>query len=388
MLEATTRQGHPVSEPIRVLQVMASLDRGGAEAVVMDWLRRIDRERVVFDFVVNDDKEMYDFEGEAAALGCNVIRAPRFKVRNAFTYALWWRRRLLRHPEWQIVHAHHTVPAFIYLALASAMGKVTIAHSHIAGRDRSLAGMTRVTLRWPLRHVAQVRLACSRLAGDWMFGGRVATRVIHNGVELDRFAFDPDERRRLRQELGLMDAFVIGHVGRFSRQKNHVRILRIFAEALAREPKARLLLVGDGGLRPQIEQDISSLGLEDHVILAGVRDDIPRLLSAMDVLLFPSHYEGLPVTVVEAQASGLPCVVSDTVTDEIALTDLVRFVSLDEPDEAWADTVLQMAAIPWRRSRIDELRDAGYDSAQVAQEIQDLYLELAEAHAERDGGPS
>lgn len=366
-----------MAEPIRILQVTASLDRGGAETVVMDWLRHIDRKQVMFDFVVNDDKDAYAFEHEALALGSQVVRAPRFKLWNAFPYALWWYRLLKRHPEWQIVHAHHTTPALIYLAVARALGKITIAHSHTAERDPSLAGRTKVVLRWPLRHVAQVHLACSRLAGDWMFGRHTTTRVLHNGVALDRFGFNPNARTEVRAALRLADPPVVGHVGSFSSPKNHARLLRIFAVVLAREPKAQLVLAGDGSLRSQIEQDISSLGLEDHVILAGVREDIPELLSAMDVLLFPSHYEGLPVSVVEAQSTGLPCVVSNALPSEVGLTDLVRFVSLDEPDEAWADTVLQMAATPGRRSRIDELQKAGYNAAQVAKEIQDLYLDLA-----------
>lgn len=365
-----------MGEEMRVLQVLASLDRGGAESVVMDWLRRIDRERVMFDIVVNDDKDSYAFEEEARALGCNIIRAPRFKLWNALPYALWWYRCLARHSEWQIVHAHHTVPAFSYLAIARGMDKVTIAHSHTAGRDRSLAGVARDMLTWPLRHVAQLHLACSKLAADWMFGGRTATRVLFNGVELDRFAFDDARRLRVRQEFGLSDALVVGHVGRFNLPKNHLRLLRIFAEVVSRDPRARLILVGDGVLRPQIEADIASLGLEGRVVMAGVRPDVPAMLSAMDVLLFPSHYEGLPVTVVEAQASGLPCVVSDAVTTEVGLTNLVRFFPLDESDDTWADATLQMATTAGRKSRIDELRTAGYDAATVAEEIQKLYLEL------------
>lgn len=365
-----------MTEQVRLLHLHASPYRCGAKAVLMDWLRRIDREQVMFDIVINDDQERYAFEGEAVELGCNIIRAPRFKVWNALSYALWWYRGLSRHPEWQIVHAHHTLPAFIYLPIARALGRVTIAHSHTAGGDRSLDGCVRVVLRWPLRFVAQVHLACSRLAGSWMFGRRVVARVVNNGIELERFSFDPISRNRVRQEFGLTSALVVGHVGSFSHPKNHSRLLRIFAEVVVGDPAARLLLVGDGGLRPQIEADITSLGLEDHVVLAGVREDVPALLSAMDVLLFPSRYEGLPVTVVEAQASGLPCVVSDAVTDEIALTDLVRFLSLNELDEVWSKTVLDASQAGERKSKIKELRDAGYDSAQVAQQLQDLYLEL------------
>lgn len=367
-------------EPIRVLQVMASLDRGGAETVVMDWLRRLDRTKVTLDFVVNEGGP-YAFEQEAVELGSRVFRAPLFQGWNVASYALWWRRFLVDHPEWAIVHAHHTVPAATYLGVARKLGRVTVAHSHSAGRENTLLGVMRTGLRWPLRYIPDVHLACSNLAGTWMFGRKAGARVIPNGIETERFAFDAQARVQGRSELGLDETLVVGHVGSFSFPKNHGRLLRIFAAIAEREPRARLLLVGDGGRRSWIEHDVRVRGLEDKVLMAGVRKDIPAVLSAMDVLLFPSHYEGLPVSVVEAQASGLQCVVSDAVTPEIALTDLVSFLSLDESDEIWAAKVLlEAGSRSSRRSRVDELREAGYDSAQVAAEMQRLYLELMSEH--------
>jgi len=166
-------------------------------------------------------------------------------------------------------------------------------------------------------------------------------------------AVDRSGRGMARRELGSEDGLIVGRVRRFLSPKNHMRLLRTLSSALARKQTARLFLVSDGTLRPQIEHEIPSLGHEENVIPAGVREDTLRLVSAVDVLLFPSRYEGLPVTVVEAQASGLPCVVSDVVTNELALTDLVRFVSLDEPGETSADTVLKTATINGCRSWVD-----------------------------------
>ena len=367
-----------MAETLRVLQVLASLDRGGAEATVMDWLRRIDRDRIIFDFVVNESDRPFAFESEALALGSRVIRSPRFKLWNILPYGVWWYRGLMQHPEGGIVHGHHTSPAFVYFAIARVLRRVTIAHSHTAGRDQSLAGRLRVVLRWPLRHLASNHLTCSELAGYWMFGHSTLARLIPNGIETTRFGYDATTRQQIRRQLGLTDALVVGHVGSFSSPKNHSRLLRIFSTVLKTEHRARLLLVGDGALRAKIEKDIHLLGLEGTVSLVGVREDVPELLSAMDVLLFPSHYEGFPVTVVEAQASGLPCVVSDAVTPEIGLTDLVTFVSLTERDEVWAVKVLQLASQTHRESRVKELREAGYDAAQVAKELQEFYLELAQ----------
>lgn len=366
-------------DQVRVLHVMSTLGRGGAETIVMDWLRHIDRQEVAFDFVVRDDGIEHAYEAEAVALGSHIVKAPPFKLKGFLAYIAWWYRCLRSHEEWGIVHAHHTTPAFVYLAVARILGRRTIVHSHAAGRTyRGLYSLFRWTLRWPLRWIATVRLACSRAAGDWMFGRSVETHVIHNGVDLARFNYSSELRLATRKSLGLSHNLVVGHVGRFHHQKNHTRLLRIFKRVLEREPEARLLLVGDGPLRGELEGEIASLGLDEAVVLAGVREDVPDLLAAMDVFLLPSHFEGLPVVVVEAQASGLPCVVSGAVTDEVALTDLVRFVSLDEPDTVWADAVLAAATVGPRRSRVQELRDAGYDSAQVAREMQELYLELAE----------
>lgn len=364
-----------MTEPIRILQVMASLDRGGAEAVVMNWLRQIDRSKVTFDFVVNEGGP-YAFESEAIELGSRVLRAPRFRGWNSVSYAVWWRRFLAEHQEWKIVHAHHTAPAAIYLAVARNLGRFTIAHSHNAGRESGPLGVVRQALHLPLRVVADSHLACSAVAGRSMFGERTTVQVVPNAIKVERFAFTPSERDRIRLELGWQDALVIGHVGRFDPQKNHARLLRIFAGLAHNEPRARLLLVGDGLLRPQIEQDIASLGLEGKVVLTGVRTDIPELLSSMDVLLFPSHFEGLPVTVVEAQAAGLPCVVSDAITDEVALTELVTFISLNHPDVAWVRGVQEAASCQGRASRTREIRSAGYDSAEVAAYMQRLYMEL------------
>ena len=364
-----------MSEPIRVLQVMATLDRGGAEAVVMDWLRRIDKEQVTFDFAVNSDAGPYAFEAEAVRLGARIIRAPRFKLWNTISYSAWWYRCLKKHPEWLIVHAHHTVPAFAYLSVARLLGRVTIAHSHSASHPGRLGKWARWAMTLPLRWVAHYRLACSTPAATWMFGRRAETSLVHNGVALDEFEYDAQNRDRVRKELGLGDGLVVGHVGRMVPPKNHARLVQVFERSTEVEPFAHLLLVGDGELRSEIERHIRALKIDENVILVGVRADVSALLAAMDVLVLPSHFEGLPVSIVEAQASGLPCVVSDAVTREVGLTDLVQFISLEESDEVWSNAVLKAKELP-RRSRVEELRAAGYDSSETTGEMQRLYVKL------------
>ncbi|RMB61893.1 glycosyltransferase [Tessaracoccus antarcticus] len=370
-------------EKVRVLQVMASLDRGGAEAVVMDWLRHVDPNRIAFDFIVNDGDGRGAHEDEVVALGGRVVRAPRFKGWNVIGYALWWWRCFKDHPEWDIIHAHHTVPGFVYIPIARTLGRKVIAHSHTAGREPSLSGLIRTALRLPLRYSADLLLGCSQAAATWMFGNK-EVRIIRNGIGLDRFADARSARQSTRAILGLQESMVVGHVGRFATPKNHERILRIFARISAQEPSARLVLVGDGELRDVIEKRVNELGLGDTVHLLGVRKDVPELIAAMDVLLFPSLYEGLPVAVIEAQVSSLPCVVADTVTSEVAVTEGVTFMRLADTDEEWADAVMTA----WvcgseRRSRVDELRAAGYDSVESANSIQELYLRLSSSLGRR-----
>lgn len=370
-----------MTKPIRVLQVLPSLNRGGAETVVMDWFRQIDGAQVVFDFVVTNPADNYHYEAEAVALGARIIRAPLFHIKRIPSLVAWWHRNLREHPEWQVMHGHDALTTSIYLSVGRSMRRQTIAHSHSSGGDSGIDGVVRRIMRRPLRNVAGIRMACSEPAAVWMYGRRASIRIVNNGIDTERFAFNEGRGNRTRNALGLEDAFVVGHVGRLVEVKNHAKVLHVFAELLNAEPSARLLLVGNGVLRGRIESRINELGIADKVVLTGAREDVPDLLAAMDVMVLPSLYEGFPVTVVEAQASGLPCVVSDAVTREIGLTDLVRFISLDEPDDVWAKAVIDAALTGERVSRTDELRAAGYDSAQVAHEMQQLYLGLAELQA-------
>lgn len=347
--------------------------------------RAIDRDKIQFDFLVHREK-VGSLEDEVRQLGGKIHRVPPVTIRGLprYVYALW--KFFGAHPEYRVVHAHTSYLSAIALGVALLRGvPARLVHSHQAGLKTSRRTVVAAVGRALLRVVATHRLACGNLAGKWMFGTR-EFYVVPNALDLESVAYRLRDRIRIRAELGLDDAaVVVGHVGNFSAVKNHSRLLKIFAELAQQEPRARLLLVGDGHLRDQIEQHIRLLGLKDKVSLTGVRQDVPSLLSAMDVLLFPSLSEGLPVTVVEAQAAGLPCVVSESVTSEVGLTDLVRFVSLDEPDDLWATELLTASSQTDRRSRTKELRDAGYESAQVASAMDDLYFALVE-QSRRDGG--
>ena len=195
-----------------------------------------------------------------------------------------------------------------------------------------------------------------------------------NGVNLDKFCYSAEARDRMRKEYGLKDCRVIGHVGGFNRQKNHTFLLDIFSEAVKADPNARLVLIGDGYLRPQIEEKIKRLHLEEKILLLGLRSDVNELIQGMDVMVMPSLYEGLPLVAVEWQAAGLPVLLSDTITQEAKIADNVEFERLDAPAAVWAKRALQMSALPNNPNAAAQVRAAGYDIADNAQKLRQLYL--------------
>lgn len=362
----------------RVLIVLGKLKRGGAETLVMNIYRTIDRSSIQFDFIVHTP-ERYDFDDEIESLGGKIYRFPQYNVFNHFEYKRCWNNFFSEHPEYRIIHAHMTGSASVFLPIAKKYGLVTIAHSHIALSQKGIRQKVIDLYRLPLKNQADYLFACSNDAGVWMFGEK-ATKgdnyyVIRNGVDTDKFAFSAEKRDKIRKELGLDGKFVVGNVSRFHIQKNHSLLIDVFAEIKKADDSAALLLVGDGGLRAEIEEKAKALGLADSVIFTGVRTDIDCILSAMDVFLMTSFNEGLPVSLVEAQASGLHIVATDTISKEIKLTNLVEFCSLGDSPEKWAQTVLKYAEGYERRNTKPEIAAAGYDIVSTTQELERFYLE-------------
>lgn len=375
MNEDATRK----ASPLRILQSFAGLGRGGAEQLAMNWYRSIDRTRVQFDFVAEEREHPYEHEEEIGRLGGRVFFVPRYRLGNLVSYADRWRRLLADHPEWRIVHAHHTTPAPIYLSVARAMNRIGVAHSHNTDQQRSVKALARRMLGRPLNLIAHQRLACGTAAGRAMFG-KGNFEVVPNCIDVDTFTFDAQIRTEMRSYLSCDDSLVVGHVGRFVEAKNHQLAIRAFRSLRSRVPSTKLLLVGDGPLRGAIEQEVAALGMSDDVQFLGLRDDVDRLMNAMDVFLLPSLYEGLPVTLVEAQANGLPAVISETITDEVRLTPIVRSVALSASVEEWAETVRQSPLAPAaRREYATAVRGSGFDVSSGAAGITTFYEALAAA---------
>ena len=372
-----------MSEPIRVLHVIGIMNRGGAETMIMNLYRHIDRSKVQFDFVENS-REPAAFDEEILSLGGRIYRCPHYNGKNHFTYVKWWNDFFKAHPkEYPIVHGHLGSTASIYLSVAKKYGAYAIAHSHSSGTDHSLHAKLYQIMSYNTRNVADYFFACSEVAGKDRFGSKVVSgdhyAVLNNAIDVNRFSYNPSVRNAVRDELGIGQIqLVVGHIGRYTKEKNHEFILKIFSELKKMDSNARLLMVGDGTLRTHIMQMAEQASLSSDVIFTGVRSDVERLVQAMDVFVLPSLYEGLPVTMMEAQTAGLPCIISDKVPSECILTEgLVDIMTLSASPEAWAEKILAKRAIP-RTDRRAEIVAHGFDITTEAVKLQEFYLKAYE----------
>ena len=364
--------------PIRILHVIGVLNRGGAETMIMNLYRSIDRTKVQFDFVENEGDEAA-FDAEIRRLGGRIYHCPRYKGLNHFAYERWWNDFFKSHRgEYPIVHGHIGSTAAIYLSIAKKYGAFTIAHSHSAGLGST---MYRI-FAFPTRYIADHFFACSRAAGVSGYGKKVGNdisrcQMLNNAINAKKFVFCREARQQMRNDLHISDnTVVIGHVGRFVEAKNHLFLIDVFADVHRRNPDSVLLLVGDGELRPSIEAAIQEKRLEESVILAGVRANAWDYYQAMDVFVFPSLYEGLPVSLVEAQAAGLHCCVSSNVPSDAAITDLVEFIPLEYGAERWAEIAINRAQEP-RENMLHAIQSAGFDVASTAKWLEDFYIGVA-----------
>lgn len=370
-------------QQIRVLQVVTYMGRGGLETMLMNFYRNIDREKIQFDFLVHRDFEA-DYDEEIRQLGGRIYRLSRLNPVSR-DYLNQLDSFFKEHPEYKIVHSHVDCMAGIPLKYAKKNGvPVRIAHAHNSNQTKNKKYLLKLLYKQMIPKYATNLYACAEAAGRWMFGNHEFS-VLNNAIDSRKYCYNFETAKRVRAELKISEkTLVIGHVGRFDPQKNHEFLVKIFAEILRRVPEAKLLLVGAGDLQADVQKQVLSLGIQDHVIFTGVRSDVYDLLQAMDVFLFPSLYEGLPVSIIEAQAAGLPCVISDKVPIECKKTDLVQQVNLTENYEMWAETVISAAQQNERKDTSEEIKNAGFDVCENAHQLEKFYLDAYERATERN----
>ena len=366
-----------MEKPIRVLQCFGTMGRGGAETLIMNIYRNVDREKIQFDFVVHREKDAA-YDEEIYDLGGKIYKIPKYRLSNHFEYKKAWHELFNNHDKWPIIHGHMYTTAAIYLKIAKKYGLITIAHSHNTSTGVGLTAIIKKLLQYPIKYNADFYFACSEAAGLWLYGENICKKdtffILNNAIETKKFVYDEEIRNKKRTELSVKDKFVIGHIGSFMTQKNHKFLIELFEKVHSKNNNTALLLIGDGGLRLAIEEKVKNLGLSNKVIFTGFRSDIPDLLQAMDVFVFPSLYEGLGIVAVEAQATGLHCVVSDSVPKEAYITDLIEKASLKDSADAWADKILKYANGYERFDTSKQIRKKGYDISETAKWLENFYL--------------
>jgi glycosyltransferase involved in cell wall biosynthesis len=368
-------------KPLRVLHVIGSMNRGGAEVMIMNLYRNIDREKIQFDFVENSYDEA-EFDEEIRALGGKIYRCPHYNGKNHLKYKKWWKEFFKTHyGEYKVIHGHLGSTAAIYLKLAKKNNIFTIAHSHNTS-GKGLKDLIYKFYSYPTRHVADYFLGCSMDAGISRYGKKVAYNksifsVLNNAIDAESFEYNKEIREQVREKYDLRDKFVIGHIGRFVEQKNHEFLIDIFEQIYRVEKRAFLILVGDGEKHQKIKEKINKKGIENAVLFAGVQTNVAQYYQAMDVFLLPSLFEGLGIVAVEAQCSGLPCVISNKVSRECIVTEgQVEICNLDEEAKAWAEVILKKKDY-LRSDSSEQIKEHGYDILKTSKWLTDFYLEVA-----------
>ena len=371
-----------MSTMIRVLHSVSNMARAGIETMLMNYYRQMDRERIQFDFLANKPVPG-EYDEEIRQMGGRVFVSPGLNPLHFPQYKRFVGELLRENPDIKIVHAHNEAMGYYALKSAQAAGiRVRIAHAHNTQIIRDYKYPLKMVCKRLLPGAATDYWSCGRDAGIYYYGEkrwRESGFILHNAIDLGRFRFQQEVRDNLRGRYGLENCFVIGHVGRFNLQKNHTRLLDVFAKIAAQAPDARLVLIGVGELEEATKEKAKALGLQDRVLFLGQMANVNEWYQAMDCFALPSLFEGLPVVGVEAQAAGLPCFFSDHVTDEILLLPSARRLPLADSDDAWAREILSARApAPDRAPAADLVRQAGYDIAAEAKKLQERYIRMAE----------
>ncbi len=357
----------------RLLCIVSSMDTGGAETFIMKIFRGLDKTKYQMDFIVCADG-FYD--NEITDCGGEIYHVPLrtkkpFKVYNLI-------KKIVKKNQYKSVLKLGNSPMCVIDLLAAKKGGAKVLAMRSCNALTNLSFKQKVMdfiFRPILNKIANVKIAPSDLSAKYTFGEKKyrkgEVQILNNGVDLSKFCYTEEDRVKIRKEFDINENFVVGHIGRFSKQKNHKFLLSIFSKIKEKKDDAKLLLIGTGELEDQIRGFAEKLEVLDDIVFTGVRTDVSSLLSAMDVFIFPSLYEGMPNTVIEAQATGLPCVISDTITRQANITGLVNYLSLDDSFENWASKALEISTSPRKNTKEDFL-EAKYD----IESVRKLFIKL------------
>ena len=362
---------------IRVLHSVSNMDRAGIETMLMNYYRHIDKNIIQFDFLCNK-KKLGAYDSEIESMGGRIFRSPGLNPLKFFKYKKFMFELFKENPDIKIMHSHNGEFAFQSLYSAYKYGiKTRICHAHNTRIEPNFKKPLKLLYKTQLKKVANNYWGCGVDAVRFYFGDKVIKDnnyfVLHNAIDVDKFKYDENLRNKIREDMGLTGKFVIGNVGRFMEQKNHPFILDLFKVIIEKNKDVILLLIGDGELQERMMQKADSLGISNNVRFMGNIGNVNEIYQAMDIFLLPSLFEGLPVVGIEAQNAGLKCFFSDVITKEVALTDNVKYLSLNDSLDNWANEILSVQNYE-RKDMSLEIIKAGYSIKDEAKKLQDIYL--------------
>ncbi len=370
------------SSPIRVLQVVTQMNRAGLENRLMDLYRHINKEEVQFDFYTCRMEQGF-YDDEIRHLGGRVYYGAPLSISKIFTIPRRFHDFLTDHQEYALVHCHlDQWCGFVLLGAKMAGVSVRIAHARTSLEKFTLKNLMKNIIKLPVNGTATDRLAVSLKAARWLYGNRVVQKgeivVLPNAIEVNKFVFNENVRTNMREALGLSDRLLIVHVGNIRPEKNHDFLIEVLAELLKIDNSYFLLVIGSDYMNGKIQQKVYDMNLNNHVRFLGSRSDVSELLCAADIFVFPSLYEGFPGAVLEAQASGLPCFVSDSVTHEVSILPSTQYLSLKLTPWQWARAILDVPPVRNREQAAKLVVNAGYNITELSELMMGFYKQAVQ----------
>lgn len=367
------------AEPIRIAQIMGKWIGGGVESVVMNYYRHMDRTKVQFDFICDEDSTNIPYD-EIYKLGGKIIKIPCYTKIIKYHKQL---KKILAEGNYKIVHSHiNTLSVFSLFAAKCAKVPVRIAHSHsTTNKKEKKRNLIKQILKPFSKFFATNYMCCSELAGRWLFGDKTYNQgkvfLLNNAIDVEKFSYNQEIRNQIRNKMSInKDCIVVGHIGRFVDQKNHSFLIDIFNEIHKINENSILLLAGQGPILDEIVERVKELKLEKNVKFLGQRDDAYKLYQAFDIFILPSLYEGLPVVGVEAQAAGLLVILSDSTTKETKILDSTKFISLQKDANFWANETLNAFKSYVRTNTTEIMRKNNFDIKKESKKLEKEYLKL------------
>lgn len=366
------------NKTMRIAQIIGKYNGGGVEAVVMNYYRNIDRNKIQFDFICDNDSTNIPYE-EIEKLGGKVILVSPYQKLPKYLKEL---KKVFKKNNYKIIHSHiNALSVFPLFAAKCAGVPIRIAHSHsTTNKVEWKKNLLKQALKPFSKVFANNYFACTEHAGRWLFGNRTFNSekvlVVNNGIDVDSYSFNEKIRNEKRKELNIKDTdIVIGHIGRFVKQKNHEFLINVFNELYKENNNYKLVLIGQGPLQDEMKQKAKDLGIEEVVMFLGQKTDANKYYQAMDLFLFPSLYEGLGMVFIEAQASALPSIASTEVPEIAKVSDRAYFIGLDQPIKVWTNKINEVIKQE-RKVDIKRIKRAGYDIVTEAKKLETKYIDL------------